>query len=313
MRLLFSSALLGLAWFAAANIAVSLIAWAITRRLPLRTASGTLVLALRMLPVTSATVFAAGVFLPAHVRFEPAARAESFGIVLAVLAALALGLLCRTAWRLALVASSARRFAAATRTTVSRRGSAIFEVNGLPGVTLAGIFRPRILIGSEAMSALTPAELDVAIAHEVAHKRSHDNLKRLAIFCAPDVFAWCGAARVLEDRWQAAAECRADSDAARGDANRAVTLASALVKVAKLSARPATVRQSPAWSAFHVPDLLEMRVRRLVAGPAPVSERRNRLTWVAAMIALCGCACARSSSFAYQLHAVTESLVTILP
>src|SRR5262249_19691951 len=141
-----------------------------------------------------------------------------------------------------------------------------FEVGELPGVSLAGILRPRILIGSATLAALTSDELDVAISHEVAHRRSRDNFKRFLIFCAPYVLGWLPAARWLEDGWQAEAECLADALAVGGDEMRAVVLASALVKVARLT-RPASVPlASVAWSAFHVPTLLELRIRRLVSG-----------------------------------------------
>ncbi len=78
-------------------------------------------------------------------------------------------------------------------------------------------------------------------------------------------------ARQLEERWQAEAECEADAHAVRGDGHRAVVLAAALVKVARLGGVTAVPPIIPAWtsSAFHVPTLLEMRVRRLVSGSAP--------------------------------------------
>ena len=120
----------------------------------------------------------------------------------------------RGAWRAAAGGprrSPLRRSDAACGQSVEATSSGAFEIGGLPGVSLAGIWRPRILIGSEALSALTPAELDVAISHEVAHQRSQDNLKRFLMFCAPDLFGWTRVARQLEERWQAEAECEADA------------------------------------------------------------------------------------------------------
>src|SRR4029453_6407376 len=108
----------------------------------------------------------------------------------------------------------------------------------------------------------------VAISHETAHERSRDNLKRFLMYCAPDLFGWSRTARELEDAWQRQSEYFADDYAVMGDESRAVVLASALVKVAQLSRRTRGVATPvPAWSAFHVPSLLETRVRRLVAGP----------------------------------------------
>ena len=144
----------------------------------------------------------------------------------------------------------------------------VLELKGLRGISLAGIWQPKIFIGPEALAALTPAELDLAIAHEIAHRRSNDNLKRFAMCCAPDFFGWTSVARRLEQQWQAEAECDADAHAVRGDDGRAIALASALVKVARLERVGGLRAASPAFSAFHVPTLLELRVRRLVADSA---------------------------------------------
>ena len=188
-----------------------------------------------------------------------------------------------------------------------------FEVGGMAGVSLTGIWRPRILIGSEARAALTPAELDLAISHEVAHRRSQDNLKRFLMFCAPDVFGWTAVARALEARWEAEAECEADAYAVMGDGDRAVVLASALVKVARLGCVARLHPLTPAWSAFHVPTLLEMRVRRLVSGAAVPPVPTSRLRWSSAMMALCLPVGVWLLELSHSLHQITEAMVTHLP
>jgi Zn-dependent protease with chaperone function len=315
MRLLLSSALLGLAWFSAANIALSAVAWLLARGMMRRerALSGSALLAIRLLPTTASVLFVTTVFLPAHWRFELAATEETFGIVLTLLAALGFGLLGQSAWRATCAGRAGHRFNALTRLSAKPLAEGAFEVGGGPGVSLVGILRPRIVVSSEARASLTPAELAVAISHEVAHRRSHDNLKRFAMSCAPDLFAWFPVARALEARWQAAAECQADDHAVMGDENRALVLASALVRVARLSSGPTVVRQSPVWSAFHVPTLLETRVRRLVVGPiaAPVARRR---VWSACMIAALTVPVAVwLLGFSHTLHVVTETIVTLLP
>ena len=181
-------------WFAAANAIASLMAWPLGAWLlgdsgfRHRAASApACLLTVRLLPAAASSVFVLAVFLPAHWRFEPAESDESFGLVLGGLAAI--GLVAgarRSAWRAGqcgprrspLRSSDAARGAIASQAV----GLSSFELGGLPGVSLAGIWRPRILIGSEALSALTPAELDVAISHEVAHRRSQDNLKRFLLY-----------------------------------------------------------------------------------------------------------------------------------
>ena len=316
MRVVISGALLGLAWFSAINLALSSVAWTAARLiLRRRGSSAGLLLSVRLLPAVVASAFVVAIFFPAHWRFEPAHADETLGSVLGVLAVLGAGLLARSAWRAIRLVWHDCRLAGLTRRGTSLDVGA-FEVVGLPGVSLAGIFRPRILVGSDTLATLTPAELDVAISHELAHQQSRDNLKRFLMFCAPDVFGWTGAAQRLERRWRAESEYQADAHAVRGESDRAVVLASALVKVAKLTRRSDGMLPSPAWSAFHVASLLETRVRRLVgepiARPAGVGER-----WVpVALVALLAVAIATGfglSDLAFGLHTVTESLVARLP
>jgi hypothetical protein len=311
MRLALSSVLLGLSWFAAVNIAGTLAAWLAAHAMARRRCSAGTLLVLRLLPAGLSAFFVGALFMPAHWRFEQPDVDERFGVALSALAGVAGLLLARAAVRAVWILRTDLRFAALTRRLSTPRGTA-FEVTGLCGVSLAGILRPRILIGSSALAALTPAELDVAISHEIAHRRSLDNLKRFFISCAPDLFGWLPAARQLEARWEAETECQADASAVSGDNGRAVVLASALVKVARL-ARSSTLAPSPAWSAFHVPTLLETRVRRLVDGHLAVS-RGDRALWlggVAAAIALP--AAVWLLDLSYTLHLVTEAMVTLLP
>jgi beta-lactamase regulating signal transducer with metallopeptidase domain len=190
----------------------------------------------------------------------------------------------------------------------------VLELGGLPGVSLAGIWRPRIVIGPDARMALTPEELDLAISHEVAHRRSRDNLKRFLMYAAPDMFGWTRVAQQLEDRWQAEAECEADADAVRGDGDRAAVLASALVKVARLATGTGLHPVSPVWtsSAFHVPTLLELRVRRLLDGTLPPVAAR-RLGWSSVMLSMSVAAVLWLAGFSDTLHTFTEALVTRLP
>jgi hypothetical protein len=314
MTLFISSALLGLAWFAAIGLASTAAAW-VLGRLMLRapTSSPALVLGVRLLPAAAACAFVLAIFLPAHWRFEPARTDESFGVVLGALAAFAFGLLARSAWRALRLGWREYRLSKLTERTASPLDVGAFEVGGLPGVSLAGILRPRILVGSDALATLSPAELDVAISHELAHRRSRDNLKRCLIFCAPDVFGWTAVARRLEERWQAESECQADARAVQGEDHRAVVLASALVKVARLTQRRNGIAPSPAWSAFHVASLLETRVRRLVAGQVAVPAGMGKLWVLVALVTIVVAASVGLSDLSVALHTVTESMVANLP
>jgi beta-lactamase regulating signal transducer with metallopeptidase domain len=312
VRLAASSVLLGLVWFAAINLVGTAIALASMRATSARRPSAGALLALRLLPAALSAFFVVAVFLPAHLLYEPAEADESFGIGLLLMATMGLMLIGRSILRAARVLRTDLRLAAITTRIAERTEIAIFEVTGLAGVSLAGILRPKILIGSAALAELTPAELDVAISHELAHRRSRDNFKRFLICCAPDVFGLLPAARRLEDRWDAETECQADADAVAGDDRRAVMLASALVKVARLT-RPAAISPSPAWSGFHVAALLETRVKRLVGGETSVRRPGAALWPSIAIAAVAVPAAAWMLDLSYAVHQVTEALVTSLP
>lgn len=321
MRLILSSVLLGLVWFTATNAVASAAAWLLGRSVIRRSgqSSASLLLAVRLLPAVASSVFVGAVFLPTHWRFEPVESEESFGVVLAAIATIGLVLSLRALGRAVRAGVAGRRLAEVARRAASlpdghAAESAIRVVDGLPGVSLFGIWRPRILIGADARGALTPAELDLAIAHEVAHRRAKDNLKRLLICCAPDLFSWTRVARELEDRWQAAAECDADAHAVRGDSYRAVLLASALVKVARLG-RPASVPgvgSAAISSAFHVPTLLETRVRHLVSGGAP-PPAGGHVVWSSATLSVGISAGLWLLGLSGTIHSVTEAIVARLP
>jgi hypothetical protein len=128
------------------------------------------------------------------------------------------------------------------------------------------------------------------------------------------MFGWTAVSRALEDRWQAEAEFAADADAVGGDGQRAVLLASALVKVARLASGAAGPPVFPARvsSAFHVPTLLEVRVRRLLGGALPPAVARG-LGWSSVTVSLTIAAGLWLAGFPDLLHAATEALVTRLP
>jgi beta-lactamase regulating signal transducer with metallopeptidase domain len=187
----------------------------------------------------------------------------------------------------------------------------VHQVQGIPGVSLAGVFKPRIVIGREVAKELSSAELEVAIAHELAHRDAYDNIARASMLCAPDFFGGSRRARRLETGWHEAAESLADTRAVRGDRNRALHLASALVKVARLSSSAAPVRPQPAWSTLNDPSLLERRVRRLVSGGLTPARPYGR-QGVAALLVAGGIVTAIPLT-AGSLHRLTEYLVRLLP
>ncbi len=312
MRLVLSSVLLGLAWFGALNVVLSLASWAIGRALLARGNAGApALLAIRLLPAIASLFFAVAIFLPAHFRYEEPHTEESFGMLLTAVAAFGAAILIRSMWRAASAGWRGRQALRATRRTATDLREGALAVRSVSGICLAGVLRPRVLVGSDALGALTDAELDVAISHEIAHQRSRDNVKRFLLFCAPDLLGALPIARRLEGAWAAEAEYHADAHAVRGDEDRAVSLASALVKVARLGG--SAVLPERAWSAFHVPTLLEQRVRRLVGARAPAPASRTRSLRPVIVAGAAAPVLIWLADVSYTLHLVTEAMVTRLP
>jgi beta-lactamase regulating signal transducer with metallopeptidase domain len=270
-------------------------------------------LIIRLLPFLGSAAVSLALFVPAHFALEPPNPDEQYGVLLPMLAAAGLLLLIKAAWALGrVVRASARLDLCARRHAAPTGEGRIVELPFLRGIALAGMVRPRVLIGTRARQALTPGELDVAVAHELAHQDAWDNLTRLMMIAAPCIFGFSRAARRIEQLWEAEAECLADARAVAGNPERATRLASALVKVARLASSGEPPRYSPGWSTFHHAALLETRIRLLVQRP-PAAARAGRFLVAAAAVLGIGIVAAWLTEVPLALHRVTELLIARLP
>jgi Zn-dependent protease with chaperone function len=186
------------------------------------------------------------------------------------------------------------------------------EDGSMPGMSLAGIFRTKVMVGRPVLDTLSKDELEVAVAHEIAHQRSRDNLKRFAMFASADFFGFTGSARQLEQMWNVGVECDADAVAVNGDPKRAANLASALLKVARLGGAATHVPSSPLWSTFYQAALLELRVRRLVTGTSTPSSS-PLLPAVLLSIMTVSVYAAWTTGLSEAVHEVSEILVRLVP
>jgi len=182
-----------------------------------------------------------------------------------------------------------------------------------PFIALVGVFRPRLLITRGLLDTLTTAELDAAVAHEMGHRRSFDNLKRLLMCAAPDLLAYSNAARTVERRWAAAAERIADRIS--GHPNTAAArcaLASALVKVARLT--PAPVGSSEPISMLISGGEIASRVQSLLDDEeAAVPSGRPWTRRIAPVVAVAMMLAAAYAPLLRSVHELTEMLVRSLP
>jgi len=263
---------------------------------------------LRILPRALSSIFTVVFTLPSFLLLEPRASNESVGTI-----PVALGLCC-----LLVVAAGVLKAMSAQRAT-SRAlmrwldGSTVMEPDSpvpvfrtgkdAPTLTVAGVCEPKVLVSEAAIAALSPSELRTALKHELAHVRSHDNLKKLIFRLS----AFPGMAG-LERAWSEEAELAAD-DAAVANFDDALDLASALIKVSRLSAQPAPALTT---GLLHSGTALHLRVQRLFSWSnrhASSRSGRGKLFGLLSAGATLVVVVTTYSSALTQLHAVTEWLV----
>ncbi|MGE5813294.1 MAG: hypothetical protein ACM36C_02300, partial [Acidobacteriota bacterium] len=176
-------------------------------------------------------------------------------------------------------------------------------------VVLDGLVKPRLLVSRSVVDGLTPEEFERAGAPELAHHRARDTAKRRLLAFAPDLVSRTSLARELEYDWKHSAEVEADADAARTE-KQAVALASALVKVARLSeGKP---RLDTGRAAFHDGAPVAHRVRALCERetftPPPRHGFRILFGTTAVVLTIAG-VLNTTASFLTTIHRITESLV----
>lgn len=267
---------------------------------------------LRLAPAVAAVIGGFGISLPVFVAFEPRDTNEPVSRTLVAIGC---------AGAAVLVAATLRAFAAWRRTErVSRdwqqRGRRlearslgsllpVFAIDAAsPTVAVIGIVRPVLFVAERVLAVCSVDEVRAMIAHECAHVAARDNLKRLMMRACPDLLSrHAGVAR----EWVAAAEEAADAAAAGSHRGRALDLAQALIRVARL----APVATPALASSFYPGGDIERRIRRLVdpipAPDAPLMLGRCVILAAAGVLTVCAIALAPT------LHQAMETIVRILP
>lgn len=307
---------LALAWFLAVNAAVSLIAILIARQFESRgEQSPAMWFGLRMLPAASALGFVAALFVPSYWRFEPREMVEAVDMTLLISALAAAAIIGTAIYRgIAACRTAARRTRAWMQSArpIALRGTAIpaFEIDtDMPVLALAGIVRPRLLVTRGLVTTLTAEELAASVAHEIGHSHARDNLKRLLMRSAPDLFGFTAAARAIERGWAAASEHRADQIDEREPSARCA-LAAALVKVARLT--PTTPSLGEPISTLIGGGDIASRVRNLLDDDGPHCSKEPRHLVGKVCVAL-GAAVLLYAPMLRLVHEATETLVRMLP
>jgi beta-lactamase regulating signal transducer with metallopeptidase domain len=313
LRLLF----LCLASFFVINAALGLLLSVTSRRIlrmaekmPPRSAAGFLLL-LRLLPVALGVAAVLALCVPSYLLLEPNAAAERVGIACLVIASLG-----AVVWLASLIRAG-RAVSAAHRCNKSWDGAGM-EITGelivesdAPLLVLSGLFRPRLIISQGVLRTLSADQLDVALLHENAHRSSRDNWKRLLLLLVPAPLPFLSDISPLEQAWAKFREWAADDEAIQGDSDRALSLASALLRVARMGT-------SPQLSFLHTSLLagdrdLSERVERLLhfeaASPEPRALRRS---YVPSAVILAAASFAAFALWPAALHSVHRLLEQFL-
>lgn len=259
---------------------------------------------LRMLPSVLAMMVVLGLCVPSYLWLEPQFASERVGLACLLLTALA-GMACshslirtarainasvrlRSEWlRSGLGASLNEK---ESHSAVDQQAMVVSQTE--PVLALSGIFRPRMIISRGVLEALSKEQLDVAARHETAHRDSHDNLKRLFLVLSPEFFPCANGFAALEKTWVRFSEWAADDEAVQEDSQRALSLATALLRVARMGAQP---RLSILQTSLLPEDQdLSARVDRLLCAEAlPIdkaSHTSSRPTVQALFLAVCAAA-----------------------
>jgi beta-lactamase regulating signal transducer with metallopeptidase domain len=267
---------------AALGLAVSLLTpWAVRvagRMAPVHGAR--LLLTLRLFPAAFAIFVVAGLCTPSYLYLEPHGAPEAMGALCMAAALAGLADWCISVARAArAMVRSARHIRQCRERSreirlPGERNTAWVIESAAPCVMLTGLFRTRIVVSSAVLAALSAEELSAVIRHERAHGVHRDNLNRLLLLLAPGMLPSASGFRRLEQAWARLAEWAADDRAVAGNTRRSLSLAAALVRVARLGAAapaPALVTSLMADGA----DLSE-RVDRLLGPAHRATPRRDR-------------------------------------
>lgn len=234
------------------------------------------VLSARLLPAAGSATLVLTVVLPAFLLYEPRHAHDQPGPLLVVSALFTLLVLldgARRGWR-AWWATRTLLRSSQPQLAEPAAGSSVVTVLNVkePLVGVVGGWKQRIVASHSVAAACDHEEFRQVLAHEAAHMDSRDNLKLLLLLTMPDALAWFSTGKALTEHWRAVTELEADERASGADPRKRVALASALLKVARLSLASGRPRRASRVGS-HLSGL-EHRVRRLL-GPSAAAMHRN--------------------------------------
>lgn len=243
-----------------------------------------IIFGLRTLPIAAALIFVLAFIVPAYLLHEPEESGEVVSTKLALVAVLCAVGVAIAVFRVVQTWLSTQRLmrnwlSNSTRIDIEGVDLPIHRISHqFPVLAVVGIFRPKIFVAEIVLASLADNELRAAIAHEYGHLRGRDNLKRTILrICRDLVILPIG--NGLDLAWAQNAEAVADEFAACEGNQKALDLASALVKITRIV--PTGSSPSLPVGAYIITDRegdIASRVRRLLnlsEGFAEVSRSRR--------------------------------------
>ena len=265
------------------------------------------VLSVRLLPAAGSAILVLTVVLPAFLLYEPRRAHDQPGPLLVISALFTLLVAMdgfRRGWR---TWRATRSLVRSSQPHLSEPAAGSSEVTVInikePLVGVVGGWKQRIIAARCVATACDHEEFRQVLAHEAAHMDSRDNLKLLMLLTMPDALAWSSTGRALTEHWRTMTELEADERASGADPRKRVALASALIKVARLSLARGLPRRASRVSG-HLSGL-EHRVRRLLAPSSAAMQRSfpaRRLLTCALLVPL----------LAVPLYASVHRLIEVL-
>ena len=284
------------------------------------------IFALRIFPFASALIFVVAILLPAYLLFEPHTSGEVVSLKLGLIAiASSIGVIVAsyrvfgTWWKTRRLTSNWLKNAEPIKVT-NVSVPTFRMLHPFPVIAVIGMFRPRIFIAQQIFDSLDDEEMQAAIAHEYGHLAARDNFKRTLMRVCRDLLVF-PFGQSLDREWSENVESAADEYAAQKGNLTAISLAAALVKIARIvphGTKPAM--PSGAFLITDQTDFVTCRIRRLLQlaetklNPAGYNISGFGLPfWISTLAIMAAVLLfATNQNFLEQTHSALESFVAFL-